>query len=74
MSDQKLDNRELLNVRWAFDDPNPKARKEVNTVVRFLLPASPPLPPPHAQKRMSIRVNSEGGQGGGGWWFSITQT
>ena len=33
MSDQKLDNRELLNVRWAFDDPNPKSRKEVN---RFL--------------------------------------
>ena len=30
MSDQKLNNRELLNVRWAFDDPNPKARKEVN--------------------------------------------
>ncbi|XP_068696039.1 pre-mRNA-splicing factor cwc2-like [Montipora foliosa] len=28
MSDQKLNNRELLNVRWAFDDPNPKARKE----------------------------------------------
>ncbi|KAL9974116.1 hypothetical protein ACROYT_G011117 [Oculina patagonica] len=28
MSDQKLDSRELLNVRWAFDDPNPKARKE----------------------------------------------
>lgn len=31
MSDQKLNNRELLNVRWAFDDPNPKARKEVST-------------------------------------------
>lgn len=28
MSDQKLDGRELLNVRWAFDDPNPKSRKE----------------------------------------------
>ncbi|XP_074616281.1 pre-mRNA-splicing factor cwc2-like isoform X1 [Acropora palmata] len=28
MSDQKLNNRELLNVRWAFDDPNPRARKE----------------------------------------------
>jgi len=34
MSDQKLEHRELLNVRWAFDDPNPKSRKEVN---RFLL-------------------------------------
>lgn len=33
MSDQKLNNRELLNVRWAFDDPNPKARKEVSTLV-----------------------------------------
>lgn len=32
MADQKLDNRELLNVRWAFDDPNPKSRKEVNTI------------------------------------------
>lgn len=52
MSDQKLDNRELLNVRWAFDDPNPKARKEVNTIVCPLSPA--PLPPPCAKKRMSI--------------------
>ena len=33
MSDQKLNNRELLNVRWAFDDPNPKARKEVSTCI-----------------------------------------
>ena len=37
MSDQKLNNRELLNVRWAFDDPNPKARKEVNNLVTLLL-------------------------------------
>lgn len=29
MSDQKLNNRELLNVRWAYDDPNPKSRREV---------------------------------------------
>ena len=29
MSDQKLDEREVLNVRWAYDDPNPKARKTV---------------------------------------------
>ena len=29
MSDQKLNNRELLNVRWAYNDPNPKSRREV---------------------------------------------
>ena len=29
MSDQQLDDCEMLNVRWAYDDPNPKARKEV---------------------------------------------
>ncbi len=39
MSDQKLDNRELLNIRWAFDDPNPKARKEVSMFACSLEPA-----------------------------------
>ena len=29
MSDQRLEGQEVLNVRWAYDDPNPKARKQV---------------------------------------------
>ncbi|XP_028417917.1 pre-mRNA-splicing factor cwf2-like [Dendronephthya gigantea] len=28
MSDQKLDGQEVLNIRWAYDDPNPRARKQ----------------------------------------------
>ncbi|PKC07622.1 hypothetical protein RhiirA5_249771, partial [Rhizophagus irregularis] len=28
MSNQSLDNNEVLNVRWATDDPNPKAKAE----------------------------------------------
>ncbi|CAG8445696.1 1902_t:CDS:2 [Ambispora gerdemannii] len=28
MSNQSLDNNEVLNVRWATDDPNPKAKEE----------------------------------------------
>ena len=29
MSDQQLDSQEVLNIRWAYDDPNPKVRKQV---------------------------------------------
>ncbi|KAI8052020.1 hypothetical protein BDF22DRAFT_776845 [Syncephalis plumigaleata] len=29
LMDQSMDNNEILNVRWATDDPNPKARVEV---------------------------------------------
>ncbi|GBB89216.1 hypothetical protein RclHR1_01590021 [Rhizophagus clarus] len=28
MSNQSLDNNEVLNVRWATDDPNPRAKEE----------------------------------------------
>eukprot|EP00002_Diphylleia_rotans_P024174 TRINITY_DN4767_c0_g1_i4.p1 TRINITY_DN4767_c0_g1~~TRINITY_DN4767_c0_g1_i4.p1 ORF type:complete len:345 (-),score=70.63 TRINITY_DN4767_c0_g1_i4:413-1447(-) len=29
MSDQSLDHNEMLNVRWAVEDPNPKAKKRI---------------------------------------------
>ena len=29
MADQKFNGQEVLNVRWAYDDPNPKARVRV---------------------------------------------
>ena len=29
MADQKLGNREVLNVRWAFDDPAPASMRRV---------------------------------------------
>ena len=33
MSDQKLDGQEVLNIRWAYDDPNPKVRKHVSLCI-----------------------------------------
>ena len=29
MADQSLDNSEMINVRWANDDPNPKVIQQV---------------------------------------------
>ena len=29
MANQSLDNKEVINVRWAMDDPNPVARQAV---------------------------------------------
>ncbi|KAK3707989.1 hypothetical protein QZH41_010732, partial [Actinostola sp. cb2023] len=41
MSDQKLGGRDVLNVRWANDDPNPRAcRKELENAKEKLLQAA----------------------------------
>merc|ERR1712139_647846 len=29
MTNQALDNKEVLNVRWAYDDPNPVAKEAI---------------------------------------------
>ena len=29
MSDQRLEGQEVLNIGWAYDDPNPRSRKKV---------------------------------------------
>ena len=29
MANQVLDNGEVINARWAFDDPNPRTKKAV---------------------------------------------
>ena len=55
MSDQKLDGQEVLNVRWAYDDPNPKVRKQAScnfTLLATIGPCGiPPLHSPHPPRR-----------------------
>lgn len=60
MQNQALDGEECLNLKWAYDDPNPKAQD----AIKYVHPAvrRPPVRPP-LRPRTSIRSDSFGSAG-----------
>ena len=59
MAEQSLDQQEMLNIRWATDDPNPAAmERDAQEANRKMLAAMMQVPPTKGDSVLATRIHT----------------